>query len=87
MEDGKEAFLPNETIHNYFYQLGQHGDFSDFCTAATGLTGRFGHFMAKSPQVTLHEAFTHKTGVFRSNLVKASQTKSKGLTRESTTTR
>jgi hypothetical protein len=54
-------------------------------TAAAGLTGRFEHFMAKSSQVPLYEAFTHKTWIFRSNPVKASQTKSKGLTRDSTT--
>jgi hypothetical protein len=48
--------------------------------ATTGLTGRFDHFMAKSSQVALHEPFTHKTGLFRSNLVKASQTKNKGFT-------
>jgi hypothetical protein len=53
--------------------------------AATGLTGRYEHFMAKSSQVPFLEAFTHKTGVFRSKPVKASQTKMRGLTRVSTT--
>ena len=59
----------------------------DFGMASAGLTGHFGHFRGKSSQVPLHEPFTHKIAVFRSNLVKASQTKSKGLTSDSTTNR
>ena len=40
----------------------------------------FAHFRGKSSQVPLHEAFTRKIKVFRSNPVKASQTEKEGLT-------
>jgi hypothetical protein len=37
MEKGKEAFLPNEMIHNYYYQLGQHCDSGTATTAFSAL--------------------------------------------------
>ena len=71
--------------HNYCYQLGQHGDSGDSGAAETGLTRRFEHIVAKSSQVPIHEPFTHKTGLLRSNPVKPGQTKNGGLTRVSPT--
>ena len=50
-------------MSNYFYPISRH---SDPDTAATLFSARFEPFRVNSSQVPLHEAFTHKIGVFQS---------------------
>jgi hypothetical protein len=69
-EDRKQAFLPKEPIHKYFYQLGQHCDPE---IATTGFADWFEPFWRKSSQVPLLEAFTHKIGFFQSCLIVANR--------------